>query len=43
VLQAEAGNVVAAARILGLSRSALYQKLRKHNLTPTRGAAGPDA
>lgn len=43
ILQAESGNVVAAARILGLSRSALYQKLRKHNLTPSRSPSAHES
>jgi DNA-binding NtrC family response regulator len=38
VLKSRAGDVEEAARVLGLSRSALYQKLRKHQI-PTRSRA----
>jgi DNA-binding NtrC family response regulator len=34
VLTSEQGNVPAAAAVLGLSRSALYQRLRKHGIVP---------
>jgi DNA-binding NtrC family response regulator len=40
VLEGTKGNVVEAARILGLSRSALYDKLRKHEIVPARRASG---
>ncbi len=33
VLQEHAGDVRAAAAVLGLSRSALYQKIKKHSIT----------
>jgi DNA-binding NtrC family response regulator len=36
VLQAEKGNVPKAAEILGLSRSALYDKIKKHGLAIPR-------
>jgi DNA-binding NtrC family response regulator len=36
VLQGTQGHVVEAARILGLSRSALYDKFRKHGIVPVR-------
>jgi DNA-binding NtrC family response regulator len=38
VLQSRDGDVQEAARVLGLSRSALYQKLKKHQI-PTRSRA----
>jgi DNA-binding NtrC family response regulator len=41
VLEQEGGSVARAARILGLSRSALYERLRKHGLG--RGPADPEA
>ncbi len=34
-LQAQGGNVVATAAVLGLSRSALYQRLKKHGIPPS--------
>ncbi len=37
VLDLEGGDVRRAASILGLSKSALYQKLRKHGLRPSKG------
>ncbi len=37
VLRGQGGNVVAAARILGVSRSALYERLKKHGLSARRG------
>jgi DNA-binding NtrC family response regulator len=36
VLQAQGGDVKKAAPVLGLSRSALYEKLKKHGLTASR-------
>jgi DNA-binding NtrC family response regulator len=33
VLRAERGNVPRAAEVLGLSRSALYERLKKHGLS----------
>ena len=39
VLKSRHGHVAEAARVLGLSRSALYQKLKKHQI-PTRSRAG---
>ena len=36
VLDALDGNVAEATRVLGLSRSALYEKLRKHKIAPER-------
>jgi DNA-binding NtrC family response regulator len=36
VLEAAGGVVPRAAEILGLSRTALYDRLRKHGLTPRR-------
>ena len=39
VLASQGGNVPAAARLLGLSRSALYEKIRKHGIGNRRGAA----
>jgi transcriptional regulator of acetoin/glycerol metabolism len=38
VLESRDGDVQEAARVLGLSRSALYQKLKKHQI-PTRSRA----
>ncbi len=38
VLHAEGGNVPSAAKTLGLSRSALYQKLKKHGITPSKAS-----
>jgi DNA-binding NtrC family response regulator len=37
VLEGTKGNVVEAARFLGLSRSALYDKFRKHGIARARG------
>ncbi len=37
VLRGEQGNVAAAAVVLGLSRSALYQKIKKHRIIVPRG------
>jgi DNA-binding NtrC family response regulator len=37
VLQNEGGDVKKAAAVLGLSRSALYEKLKKHGLAAARG------
>jgi DNA-binding NtrC family response regulator len=37
VLEDEGGDVKKAAAVLGLSRSALYEKLKKHQLVPGRG------
>jgi DNA-binding NtrC family response regulator len=34
ILREEKGNVAQAAQVLGLSRSALYQKIKKHRLSP---------
>jgi DNA-binding NtrC family response regulator len=39
VLESQEGDVERAAEILGVSRSALYEKLRKHKVTPTRSGA----
>ncbi len=39
VLDSQEGDVARAARLLGLSRSALYEKLRKHKITPAQSSA----
>jgi len=39
VLGAEGGNVPKAALVLGLSRSALYEKIRKHGIALSRSAS----
>ncbi|HET7294668.1 MAG TPA: sigma-54 dependent transcriptional regulator [Vicinamibacteria bacterium] len=39
VLGAEGGNVAKAALVLGLSRSALYEKIRKHGLALSRSTS----
>ena len=39
VLREEGGDVRQAAKVLGLSRSALYQKLKKHGLKTSRTAS----
>jgi DNA-binding NtrC family response regulator len=43
VMQRTGGNKVAAARMLGLSRRALYRRLERHGLDGTAGAGGPVA
>jgi DNA-binding NtrC family response regulator len=41
VLAAQGGSVVEAARVLGISRSALYERLRKHGIESKKaGASG---
>jgi transcriptional regulator of acetoin/glycerol metabolism len=39
VLTSEDGDVRRAAAILGLSRSALYQKLKKHGIAPSKASS----
>lgn len=39
VLHANGGSVVAAARVLGLSRSSMYERIRKHSIDPSEAAA----
>jgi len=39
VLRAQGGAVPRAAQVLGLSRSALYERIRKHGLGPRKPAA----
>jgi DNA-binding NtrC family response regulator len=41
ILKETSGDVDLAAEILGLSRSALYEKLRKHDLGRRRGESAP--
>jgi DNA-binding NtrC family response regulator len=38
VLREERGAVAAAAEVLGLSRSALYERIKKHGLLPVKGS-----
>jgi len=37
ILRQEKGAVAAAAEVLGLSRSALYERIKKHGIVPARG------
>lgn len=39
VLRANGGSVVAAARVLGLSRSSMYERLKKHAIEPSSAGA----
>ena len=39
VLRANGGSVVSAAKVLGLSRSSLYERLKKHAIDPSSSAA----
>ena len=39
VLRAERGAVPRAAEVLGLSRSALYEKIKKHGLSVRKSSA----
>jgi DNA-binding NtrC family response regulator len=38
ILREEKGAVAAAAEVLGLSRSALYERIKKHGIVPAKGA-----
>jgi DNA-binding NtrC family response regulator len=38
VLREERGAVASAAEVLGLSRSALYERIKKHGIVPAKGA-----
>lgn len=39
VLESTGGSVVAAAKVLGLSRSSMYERLKKHSIDPSAAAA----
>ena len=39
VLRASGGSVVAAAKVLGLSRSSLYERLKKHAIDPSTASS----